>query len=176
MSKDVEKSSTGNRYGLTERQRGFLALAYNNGVYSRAARELNAAGVSVTERTLSAWHKGEPEEYERIRRQVLGLIGAEIASEHAALAHRNNEVEIEAVEKLKEKLPELDAKDLPNAVRSIATASGIHTDKARLLQGDYATPSESTRSAEEIMRKLKSRGMVIEAEATEEQDALPFDG
>lgn len=153
---------TGNRHDLPEVQRGLTAIAYANGKFRPAARELEADGFKVSPKTLAAWYREHREDYERIRREILPVVGAVVADEHMALARRNNQLEDEIADQLKEKLLDLPPKELSTALRNVAVSSGVHTDKARLLQGDYATPQKPQKTADEIMRELEAEGLKLE--------------
>ena len=96
-------------------------------------------------------------------------VGARVADEHLAAARESIALEGEIAKKLKARLDELAAKELSTAQRNVATSAGIHTSRARELQGDVATPHKVVRDANEVMRKLIARGVVIEGEAEEIQ-------
>jgi hypothetical protein len=70
-------------------------------------------------------------------------------------------------------------RDKVNAIGKMDIGSGIHTEKARDLQGDFATPSSQLRSAEEILRNLKAAGLRFDLDLepeSEEDVAAPLEG
>jgi hypothetical protein len=98
-----------------------------------------------------------------------------MAERETALANRNAEVEHLLVDQLEAKVPEIPARDLPGAVRNVATRGGIHTDKGRTYRGE---PTEYKRhvSVAQSLRELQRLG-AIDSTATEEkvQDAAVVD-
>lgn len=154
---------------------GLTAVALSNGSCRRASRELEKVGVKVAPRTLTTWKRNHAEDYERIRREILPKIGAEVADEHMQIARESNDLEREATKRLRGQLDELPARELANVQRNAAVSAGIHTDKARDLQGDFSTPPTIDRSHEEIVRELEAEGVrldVITVEVIEETPVI----
>lgn len=152
-----KKKRTKPVYGLPEVTRGLTAVAYANGNFAKAARDLREDGWTIEDKTLSRWVNGKHKaDYERIRREVLPIVGAQTADEHMALARKQIGIASQLADRLLENADQLEPKDLAGAMRNADVGSGIHTEKARDLAGDFETPAKS-RSAEEILRSLFSK-------------------
>jgi hypothetical protein len=159
----------GNRYGLPEIMRGLTAVAYENGNVSRAVKALKADGIKVSPATLGRWVKDNPADYERIRRDILPQVGAKVADEHMDLARKQLGGAAMLAERLIKEGKDLPIRDVAGAMRNFDVGAGIHTEKARELQGDFETPNKTNKTAAELLRALQARGVgVLDGEATEE--------
>lgn len=165
------------KYNLEEILRGLTAVAYANGNANRARRDLAQAGIKIPTRTLRGWvNDTHKEQYEHIRTEVLPKVGAQVADEHMELARKQLEIAGALADRLKAEGKDLPIRDVANAMRNADVGAGIHTEKARDLQGDFGTPSKAMRSADEILRKLQSIGVIVEGTAEEiepDRPALP---
>lgn len=168
MSNEIVSKRIRRTYGQREIQRGLIALAYANGNAAKAHRDLAEDDLDIPERTLNFWaidqHK---DEYERVRREVLPIVGAQTADEHMALARKQMAVSNKLADELARETHKLDPRDKATAMRNLDVGSGIHTGNARDLQGDYATPHKS-QDTKALLRKFYS---LIGAETPEELDA-----
>jgi hypothetical protein len=168
----AEKSKRSNRKDYTDQEidMGLTAYAITSGKQKRAAELVKEqAGLDIPHETIRSWaQRTHPDRYERIRTEVAPKLQQQMADTHQALAHTAAELEARAVEKLETRLKtgEVEDRDLANIFKSAAIAGGIHVEKAQLLN-DRPTQIVQ-RSASEVLRKLKSKGVVIEAEVVEE--------
>ena len=149
----------GNRYALPEITRGLTALAYANGNAAKASRDLKEDGIKISPSTLNKWANDYQSDLERIRREILPQVGAKVADEHMALARK----QLHGAEMLADRLikegKEIPIRDVAGAMRNFDVGTGIHTEKARELQGDYETPAKH-QSAADILRSLAAKGIV----------------
>jgi hypothetical protein len=149
---------------------GLTAFAICSGRHERAAELLKReTGFEVPAETIRGWaRRTHPERYQRIREEVAPKLQRQMADTHQALADMAAEMETEAVERLRTEMKsgEVEARDLSGIFKNAAIAAGIHTEKAELLNGRPTSRRE--RSAEEVLRSLKSKGLqFIEGEAEE---------
>ena len=166
----AEVTKTVPRYTEAEIQRALVEVAACSGNSHMAARHLAADNdaPSIPQQTLWAWSRRERvEEYERIRQEALPAITQEAAEQHMHLARLQADYAREAAEIVKGRLPRMEDKDLVNAMGKLDIGSGIHTEKAQLLAGQ---PTQIVkREASEVLRKLQSRGVVVDAEVVGEE-------
>lgn len=155
------------RYTEAERERGLVALALFSGNYRRAAKALAADGLKIPPNTLYTWPQWFPEEYERVRTEVMPRIRAELAERHTELAQANVQVESEALELARKRMDGMEDRDLIALASKAAISSGVHTQRGSELRGEATTVVEH-RSAKDIMKRLKDLGIdFIEGEAEE---------
>jgi hypothetical protein len=159
------------RFSEAEIHRALVEVAACSGNTQKAARHLaeDDDAPSVTQKTLWRWSRREMiDTYERIRAEALPKITAQATEQHMNLARRQMAVSLKAADLVAERLPDMEDKDLVNAMGKADIGSGIHTEKAQLLAGQ---PTQIVRKdATEVLRKLKSRGVVIEGEVLSEED------
>jgi hypothetical protein len=159
-------------HGYTQEEitRALVEVAACSGNSHMAARNLEAdeSAPNIPQQTLWAWSRRERvEEYERIRQQALPAITQEAAEQHMHLARLQADYARSAAEHIAERIPRMEDKDLVNAMGKFDIGSGIHTEKAQLLAGQ---PTQIVkREASEVLRKLQSRGIVVDAEVIEEE-------
>jgi hypothetical protein len=164
--KEVAK---GKRYGLPEILRGLTAVAYANGNCNKANRDLKEAGIKVSVQTLRNWLRDNQADYERIRREILPQVGAQVADEHMDLARKQLDGANLLADRLIKEGAELPIRDVAGAMRNFDVGSGIHTEKARELQGDFETPGKPQKP-EHVLRALREKlGLppTIDAQAVE---------
>jgi hypothetical protein len=156
-------------------ERGLMAMAAYNGNSRKAAAFLEQDGIQVNQTTLWAWarrkHVGR---YEELRAEVLPKIRAEAADEHMELARLNMELERSTLEQLKDKIPEMPARDLPGASRNLAVSSAVHTERS---EGLNDRPTE--RIAIDLagtLKEIRSMGVdpevVLDAQVVSEEDVV----
>jgi hypothetical protein len=158
-------------HGYTQEEitRALVEVAACSGNSHKAARHLEAdeSAPNIPQQTLWAWSRRERvEEYERIRQEALPHITQHAADQHMALARQQMELAQAAAGFVASRLDRMDDKDLVNAMGKADIGSGIHTEKAQLLAGQPTAIVQ--RDASEVLRKLKSRG-IIDAEVVEEE-------
>ena len=151
-------------------ERGLIALADVGGNVRRAS-ELT----DIPPSTLHRWaHELHPERYQKIKTERLPEIYAEVGDEMVELLRAQNEAERELTARTREVTPELEPRDVDGALRNVAVAKGINTDKARLMHGE-PTEVHEVRSAAEILAAMRRRGW-IEGEAEEVEPAKLEEG
>lgn len=163
----------GAKKGLTAEQveLAFVTLALCNGNSKKAAlalRNTPVYGFKVDPTSLRAWRDKDPERYVRTQERLMPEIRARAGDAYATLSELQAEVATEATERLQKELPNVPIERLPQAVQQTTLASGISTDKAREYRGE-ATVVHEHRDAKQILRRLKSRGVVVDAEVVSEE-------
>lgn len=152
-------------------ERALMALAVHNGNSRKAAKALAEDGIHHPFQTIWGWQKIYAERYEAIRAEVLPALRAQQAEAHRQLAQRQLEGSLEAADLVAERLPKMEDKDLVNAMGKFDIGTGIHTEKALLLEGQ---PTQIVqRTSEQIYRELEAEGLKveeIEAEVVGEED------
>lgn len=153
--------------GVTRRQRGLLAIALAGG---NAARASEACG--VPERTLRTWRVEHAVEFERVRRELAPRLEALAVAELQAFVLQAAQTKLLALEKTHAALEAdaIPAKDLPAALKNIATAEAIGVDKAMVLSGRPTQVIEH-RSGAELVARLARLGAVVDATAVEDASA-----
>ena len=148
-------------------------LALVGGSARRAIPRLQEKGVDVARSTLELWRDDQHAElYASIRDDRAAQVQRVIAAEHEDLAIRGAEVTRALLERTRENLDEIPARDLPGAVRNIATATAIATDKALMArERPVAMPAE-TRSIDELVRGLIALGVAREVGVTDAPNAI----
>lgn len=155
------------RFTDEQRELGMRTLALNSGRTQKTAEMLP---FDIAPTTLAGW-KGKPR-YAELQAEVRKHIAGEMAEESDALARRHAEGERMAVDLLIEKLSEIDPKDLPNAVRNLATSRAISIDKGAQLRGEPAPGVAQRTDPEELWRELRrlAPGVFVEGTAVELQN------
>lgn len=154
-------------------ERGLQAMAYHNGNARRASHFLRDSGIEIHDTTLMNWARGpHSERYHQIREEYAPKMRAQAADEHMDLAERAMRVNSQILDRLKEKVPELPAKELPGAARNMAVTAAVHTEKAQLL--NEQPTQRVTTDLEATLKELKSLGVdpktVLEGEVVAEED------
>jgi hypothetical protein len=157
-------------YSQEEITKGLLSVAYWNGNCRKASAFLKEGGVKVPQKTLWRWYRQQyVAEYEQLRTEILPKVREKAAEDAMSLAESQREVAMEATEALKGKMDEIKPRDLSTTVRNMSVAAGVETDKAQLLAGQPT--AIVMRSASEVLRSLKAKGVRIEdAEVVSEED------
>lgn len=151
------------------------ALAICSGHLDKAHALLkDEIGYHVPRDTIRYWSRtSRVERYERIRQQVSAQLQAQMADTHQRLAEGAAELEAKTIERLNERLntAQVEDKDLANILKNSALSSGIHVDKAQLLNNRPTQIVE--RPASEVLRALQAKGIdvpeVVEAEVVEDE-------
>jgi hypothetical protein len=107
-------------------------------------------------------------EFERVRRELAPRLEALAVAELQAFVLQASETKLLALQKTHEALEgdAIPAKDLPAALKNIATAEAIGIDKALVLSGRPTSVVEH-RSGAELVARLARLGAVVDATATE---------
>jgi hypothetical protein len=158
-------------YSEAEIVRALTEVAACSGNTHKAARNLaeDDKAPSISQQVLWEWsRRSRVDAYERIRQDQLPAIQAHAADQHMALARQQMELAQSAATFVASRLPQMDDKDLVNAMGKADIGSGIHTEKAQLLAG--LPTHRVARSSEEILRELRSLGQaVVDAEVVSEE-------
>ena len=155
------------KYDTEQIERGLQQLALCDGNAAMAHRRLQALGQPTIPRTtLTGWLTSHADRYAEIQREIVPLIREGIARQNEALIIREGEIEGKLVERLDKRLegePDaIPARDLPGAVRNLAVARGVNTDKASTLRGQPTEITEHRRDFVEIQRALEAKGISVE--------------
>lgn len=166
MSEAVAERPKRIERSYTDAQKDAALVAYVrcSGNTAKASRLLATQDQIVPQRTLHEWATDtQIPRLERIRQELEPIIKREAAETHHGLLKAAAEIEMQAIEGIKERLGngEGDLKDLSAVAQRSAIATGIHSEKHLLYSGE---PTQIVRQdAAEVMRKLASRGMRVEA-------------
>jgi len=147
------------RFTEAQIHRALVEVAACSGNTHMAQRHLEEDDepLKINQATLWRWtRRSKVDAYERIRAEALPVITAEAAEQHMSLARKQAGIAAEAAERIKERLPAMDDRDLINAMGKADIGSGIHTEKAQLLSGQPTHRVE--RDASEVLRELQAAG------------------
>lgn len=145
------------KYSPAEIERGLLALASENGMAARASRQLKRDGLKIPARTLADWRKKtHVERYEAVRDEVLPRIQRESAAWHRDLERKQLELSAKLTERLRGEADTMETRDAVNAMGKSDIGSGIHAEKAQLLDGEPT--HRPARDAIEVLRDLAEIG------------------
>jgi hypothetical protein len=153
-----------------------LAVAAFNGNTRRASEFLAGDDLVIPHQTLWNWANNvHLARYEDIRAERLPRVQAAAAERHMELMDQNMNLEAKLLEDLDGKRHELAARDISTAARNAAVGTGVHTDKAQLLNGQ-PTEIRKHRDAAELLRALKEKapGLFIEGTVVSEETLSPY--
>lgn len=159
-------------YDEATKQIALVKIAHWNGNTRQAARVLAEEGIEIPRSTLEAWkQRDHPEEYRRIRTEILPKLREGAADRHAAQEERDLTISEAASDLIMARLPTMKDKELIMAKGNADVGSGIHGEKRLLFEGQPTV--NVARTSAEIMRELKSMGAedVIDAVVVEETKA-----
>lgn len=158
-------------YTEAEIERGLSVLALCAGHGKRAEEMLREDGHPIPASTLLTWTRTKPERYAKAQRRVYHQLQSRMAGELERLSARAISIEDKLLDRIERETEEIPARDLAGALRNVATAQGISTDKFRLLRDQPAAVVEH-RNADEILNKWRAAGLIVEG-TVEEPSALP---
>jgi hypothetical protein len=162
---ELVKSS---RFSTQEVEGALLTLAINGGNTERAARQLKAAGVNVSARTLRDWRtKTYPRLYAEMFTRHRGLIQDQVISDALSNAAFAGQAVRLGLEKTLKMLEAGEFRDPSSAGKNAAIIQGISIEKAALLSGQPTQRVEYTQ-ADEILRAIRARVSYLDGEAEEE--------
>lgn len=176
MTELVEKPRQGSkRYSEAQIQRALIEVAACSGNTTRASANLAEDDLKIDQKTLWRWSRRElVEQYERLRAEALPAITAQATEQHMSLARRQMAISHQAADLVAQRLPNMEDKDLVNAMGKADIGSGIHTEKAQLLAGQ---PTQIvSKSSKELIRELEAEGLklgAIDLEVVSEEDVTP---
>lgn len=146
---------------------GLTCLARNSGNFSKASRECD-----IPRQTLQGWAKKFHERYLEIQEEVVPLIRARTAERALQIAEQAADLESKALTQLEGELPNLEGRDLANALRNVSTTKGISLTHANNFQSPAERPQEQLDPAA-ILAGLQRLGVatLVDSTATEEPPA-----
>lgn len=164
--------SHGMKYGDEDIELGLTVLARHDGKATAASRDCNIPG-----NTLRQWRTKFPERYLEIQRELIPEIRARVSERALEIAEKAADVEKDALAKLHEELPNLEGRELANALRNVSTTKGISLTHANNFQAPPEQPREQTDIAA-VIAGLQRLGIakVVKAEQEPVLDAEVVDG
>jgi hypothetical protein len=149
-----------------------LTLAMLGGSTEKAGKELRAAGMNVTSRTLREWReKLYPGRYRDLCQRHARDIEGVIVRGSRAIAVRADEVTMLALEKARAQLKAGEARDPASVARNAAVTKAVNIDKMMLLEGRPTQVTEH-RDADELMRAIRARVTVLDKEAAIDAEVI----
>lgn len=147
---------------------GLTLLARHDGNAKAAARNCK-----ISAATLRRWRSVHPERYLEIQREVIPEIRARVSERALEIAEKAADVEQDALAKLHEELPNLEGRELANALRNVSTTKGISLTHANNFQAPPEAPKEATDIAA-VIAGLQRLGIakVVQAEQGEAEKVL----
>jgi hypothetical protein len=163
----------GNKYPPATIEEGLYALARFNGNSRRAHKALAEVGIEVPRGTLEHWkQRTHKERYARIRDEVIPSVYQEHADRFHELVELESNIAQELAEQLRDKVHELEARDLSTALRNLEVSKSLNFDKASIADG-RPTVIHEKRDLSEIVRALQGKG--IEIEVIEDANPRPLE-
>ena len=154
------------RYTDQEVERGLTALALASGNSKRAEAALAETGLKVSAATLRGWKtRTYPKQYATVREEILPAIREQLAEQHTELAGSLANLATKISARLEENYDKLEPRDLPGALRNVATSSAIHTDKASQLRQEPT--SVIVHDHGYAIAQLRRKGLVVDGTAVE---------
>jgi hypothetical protein len=112
-------------------------------------------GAGPQERTITKWAADTHNElYLRIREDVGEKIKARVATTVEDQFREGLEVQASVLREVNAKFKTLDARDLPGALRNVATANAILADKLQQMRGGQQITVNHELNADELLGKL----------------------
>lgn len=145
-------------------------MALCDGNTRKASERLALRGAEIPYRTLQEWKTSRASRYADIRERTLAQVHERMAAECEALVEAEAKVEWDLVKHLGGNIEELNPKDAAGAIRNMATARGINTDKRAVLRGQ-PTEIVEHRNADDLLRRLQSMGIIEPSKPTIEGTA-----
>jgi hypothetical protein len=146
------------KYTEVEIDAGLTAVAMASGNTRRAAKALVTAGQRrVPQSTLKRWvDRIYAQRYRQIQEQTLPELNAQMAEVHDQLVIAYSDLQWQALEKARERLPNAKASEAAGVFKSAAIAAGINAEKALLRRGQ---PTQITQTGDpiEMLRRLQQR-------------------
>jgi hypothetical protein len=154
-------------YSPQDVERGLTALAVTGS--DRKASE--ACGIPRA--TLKDWRQRHAERLAQIQRDRLPEIAGRVASEFESLIRKGIDVQVQIFERMRAEVANLAPRELSGALKNAAIATGVATDKSRLLR-ELPTEIREQRPVHEIEAELRRRGWIIDDDSAEEIGPPPL--
>lgn len=146
---------------------GLRCIVLSGGNTARAERKMLAHGTPVDKRTLRTWmEETHAARYEQLLAEIRAELDTSIADTSKALADEFQEIEMDMARELKDKLVDMEGRDLARSIQALAQAGATHIQTERLLT-DKPTSIHEIRAPGEILADLRDLG-VVDAEVVEE--------
>ena len=158
------------RYTKEDRDVALTALVLAGDNCRQAIRDLEAAGelVGLNDVTLGKWRSKYPDQWAEVQTRLAPELEEKKAQRMDKVVHAALEVTEMQLEKARETVGDLAARDAPGAARNSATVAAILTDKAQILR---QRPTQITQHDYEAgIKKLERMGL-IDSTAEEIKDA-----
>lgn len=153
---------------------GLTALALNGGNASRAAEQLQAAGLEISHDTLTRFKNSRfPRRYRDACDRLAPQVENVVVNYHRELAVQAAHAAQRAVALETERLAAGEVKDAAKSAQNLATTAGIAVDKVLSLTGRPTSITEH-RTPEQAFKRLQSLvpGLVFEGSAEEMPEGL----
>jgi len=170
----TRRRERGQRHTEEEIEAGLTEVALSAGSTTLASQRLAERGIDISRSVLEQWkNRRQVERYARIRDQQAAAIQRRVAAQHEDLAQRAVAVAEKTLDRVEEELPNIPARDLPGALRNIATTAGISSDKLMVLREKPLSPSGPPRDVAEVVHSLEALGVAkwVEPGAIDVPDA-----
>jgi hypothetical protein len=154
------------RYSEEDVDRGLIAAATLG--LRPAERE-----TGIPESTLRGWIDNYPERYSQIRTEEAPKWRERAAAAFEDVVEGLTDVEWDLLKRMKEQAESLDGKDTANALKNVAIAKGINTDKANVLRGMPAATTEHKFSFELVTKAIAALEAMDTVEGTAEEIPVP---
>lgn len=149
-----------------------VAAGSHRGASQLLATEL---GMSVPEGTLARWvRETYRDRYLELRAELAPMLREVAAAANEDIAAKIAEVEQPLIERVESQIGEMKGKDAAIALKNLALAKNIATDKALLLRGEPTQITEH-RDPLELYRRLEQLGCKVEDTGTFEGTAREVD-
>jgi hypothetical protein len=161
------------RYSQEEIDVALSVLAFHCGNARKASEALEAQGRRVPESTLKLWRSDlYADRYRQIEEEELPRRYGRTAERFESIVESATGLEEALLEKQARELDDLPTRDVPGALRNVATAKAINVDKSLLLRG---RPTEITATADvtELLKGLSQRYGGVVSVAAELVDETP---
>jgi hypothetical protein len=143
-------------YSREDQDRGMLAVIMAAGNAGAASRQLAATGHKVPAQTLLSWRRRYHGRYSELETTYAPQIRDKVAAEYESFALAAADVARELLCRTQASISKMEVRDVPGALRNVATAQAIATDKAALLRGQPTMITE-TRTADQLIEVLGSK-------------------
>src|SRR4051794_10756904 len=132
---------------------GLSALVLCSGNSRRAAKLLRDSGQrAIAYSTLHKWATDQyAGRYRELQDQLRPELVSRLAEDHDALVQSYSELQWDAIEQARKKLPDAKAGEAANIAKNAALGAAINTDKGQLRRGEPTSISES-RDFPEMLR------------------------
>jgi hypothetical protein len=132
-----------------------LTLAVEGSAKRAASVVKEEFGVGPADGTITKWATDTHNElYLRIREDVGEKIKARVATTVEDQFREGLEVQADVLREVKAKFKTLDARDLPGALRNVATANAILADKLQQMRGGQQITINHELNADELLAKV----------------------